>query len=70
MNFAWRNAGLNYLQASNIAARALRRVLVAEKRVETEKREHFTVKVAKWTAGKGPETSAIPSIQTRTGAEL
>ncbi|PVU98249.1 hypothetical protein BB560_005699 [Smittium megazygosporum] len=65
MNFTWRAAGLNYLQASNIAARALRRVLVAEKRAEAAKRDVMGIKVAKWTSSKAPETVEIPVLQTK-----
>ncbi|CAM1298427.1 Uncharacterised protein g2127 [Pycnogonum litorale] len=48
----WRQAGLNYLQFSQIAARLLRRALKPEKQVEAMKREESTVKATMWKDGK------------------
>ncbi|KAJ2848481.1 hypothetical protein IWW36_003275 [Coemansia brasiliensis] len=50
--FAWRAAGMNYLQYSSIAARALRRVVKPELQNEIAKREGMHIKVAKWENGR------------------
>ncbi|ORX73570.1 hypothetical protein DL89DRAFT_263618 [Linderina pennispora] len=52
MSFAWRTAGMNYLQYSSIAARALRRTVKAELQTEIAKREGMSLKYAKWESGK------------------
>lgn len=49
---AWRAAGLNYIQYSNIAARLLRRALKPEFRAEAARREESSVKFTPWKDGK------------------
>ncbi|KAL0279857.1 UNVERIFIED_CONTAM: hypothetical protein PYX00_001328 [Menopon gallinae] len=49
---AWRAAGINYIQYSNIAARMLRRALKQEKRTEALRREESHVKFTHWKDGK------------------
>lgn len=48
----WRQAGLNYIQFSSIAARIVRRVLKPEKQAEALKREESIIKVTRWKDGK------------------
>ncbi|PVU88120.1 hypothetical protein BB559_005723 [Furculomyces boomerangus] len=69
MSFAWRNAGINYLQYCNIAGRALRRVLKEEHLANAAKRDKMEVKYVKWSAGKHTETVEIPTIVTRHASE-
>ncbi|XP_044751760.1 protein stunted-like isoform X2 [Coccinella septempunctata] len=49
---AWRAAGLNYINYSNIAARILRQSLKADLRADAAKRDSSTVKITKWADGK------------------
>ncbi|GLV32100.1 stunted [Carabus blaptoides fortunei] len=49
---AWRAAGLNYVNYSNIAARLLRRALKPELRAEAAKREDSFIKFTPWKDGK------------------
>ncbi|CRL00354.1 CLUMA_CG013627, isoform A, partial [Clunio marinus] len=49
---AWRAAGLNYINYSNIAARLLRRALKPEARVAAVKRDESHIKFTPWTNGK------------------
>ncbi|KAJ1939941.1 hypothetical protein GGF37_004190 [Kickxella alabastrina] len=69
MTFAWRTAGINYLQYSNIAARALRRVIKTDLQAEIAKRQGITIKVAKWDNGKSSASVNIPAIETRAKVE-
>ncbi|KAJ1732205.1 hypothetical protein LPJ61_002159 [Coemansia biformis] len=69
MTFAWRTAGMNYLQYSSIAARALRRVVKSELKTEIAKREGVSVKYAKWTNGKAGASAPVAIIETRPQAE-
>ncbi|KAI8319503.1 hypothetical protein GQ54DRAFT_265218 [Martensiomyces pterosporus] len=69
MAFAWRAAGINYLQYSNIAARALRRVAKAELQTEIAKREGVNIRYAKWENGKANTAAPVPIIETRPKAE-
>jgi F-type H+-transporting ATPase subunit epsilon len=48
----WRIAGLNYLQFSRIAARAMRRGLKPEAKAEALLQEKGLIKKTKWEAGK------------------
>ncbi|KAI9342492.1 mitochondrial F1F0-ATP synthase subunit epsilon/ATP15 [Zopfochytrium polystomum] len=59
MTAFWREAGLSYLQASNIAAAALRRAVKAEVRVQALKREDQMLKMAKWSNGKQGENKLL-----------
>nr|CAD7454508.1 unnamed protein product [Timema tahoe] len=49
---AWRAAGLNYVNYSNIAARLLRKALKPELRADAAKREESTVRFTPWKDGK------------------
>jgi len=48
----WRVAGMNYLQYSQVAARAVRSALKEEFRVPAKQRSTHTLKTAKWENGK------------------
>lgn len=50
MAFAWRNV-FTYNRYAGVAARAVRRVLKENKRLEAEKRNSATVRVSKWKDG-------------------
>jgi len=50
MAFPWRNV-FTYNRYSAIAAKALRRVLKENKRLEAEKRDLATVRVSRWKNG-------------------
>ncbi|PIA17506.1 hypothetical protein COEREDRAFT_80510 [Coemansia reversa NRRL 1564] len=69
MSFAWRAAGMNYLQYSSIAARALRRVAKVELQTEIAKREGMLLKFAKWEGGKSGAYNSVPTIETRHKAQ-
>ncbi|KYN21499.1 ATP synthase subunit epsilon, mitochondrial [Trachymyrmex cornetzi] len=49
---AWRQAGLNYINYSQIAARLVRQALKADLRVEAAKRDEVNVKFTEWKDGK------------------
>ncbi|XP_063925842.1 protein stunted isoform X2 [Zophobas morio] len=49
---AWRAAGLNYINYSNIAARLLRQALKPEVRAEAAKRNETHIRITKWVDGK------------------
>ncbi|XP_076272935.1 protein stunted-like isoform X2 [Rhynchophorus ferrugineus] len=49
---AWRQAGLNYINYSSIAARLLRQALKADVRAEALKRTDSHIKITKWEDGK------------------
>nr|XP_018897558.1 PREDICTED: ATP synthase subunit epsilon, mitochondrial-like isoform X1 [Bemisia tabaci] len=55
---AWRAAGLNYIQYSNIAAKIVRRVLKPEFKADAAKREDSHVKFTAWKDGKPEKPSA------------
>ncbi|KAJ2233066.1 cysteinyl-tRNA synthetase [Coemansia sp. RSA 485] len=59
----------NYLQYSNIAARALRRVVKPQLQSEVAKREGVSIKYAKWDNGKAGASSPLPIIETRPKVE-
>ncbi|KAJ1835416.1 hypothetical protein LPJ63_001161 [Coemansia sp. RSA 2711] len=69
MTFAWRAAGMNYLQYSSIAARALRRVAKSELQPEIAKRQGMGIKAAKWENGKSGLPTPVSTIETRPRAE-
>ncbi|XP_071443911.1 protein stunted-like isoform X2 [Hetaerina americana] len=48
----WRQAGLNYIRYSSIAARLVRQALKPEFRAEAAKREESTIKFTEWKDGK------------------
>ncbi|XP_071556897.1 protein stunted isoform X1 [Temnothorax nylanderi] len=49
---AWRQAGLNYINYSQIAARLVRQALKADLRTEAVKRDEVNVKFTQWKDGK------------------
>ncbi|XP_026486214.1 protein stunted-like isoform X2 [Vanessa tameamea] len=49
---AWRQAGLNYINYSNIAAKILRRSLKPELRTEALRRDDSHVRITPWTDGR------------------
>nr|ABD98778.1 putative mitochondrial ATP synthase epsilon chain [Graphocephala atropunctata] len=49
---AWRAAGLNYIQYSNIAAKLVRRALKVELRAEAARRDESFVRFTPWKDGK------------------
>ncbi|KAL0892053.1 hypothetical protein ABMA27_015275 [Loxostege sticticalis] len=49
---AWRQAGLNYINYSNIAAKMLRRSLKPDLRTEALRRDASHVRITPWTDGK------------------
>jgi hypothetical protein len=61
MAFAWRNI-FTYNRYSGIAARAIRRSLKENKRLEAERRTTSTVRVSKWKDG-------VQGEQQRLGSE-
>ncbi|XP_066156825.1 protein stunted isoform X1 [Euwallacea fornicatus] len=54
---AWRAAGLNYINYSNIAAKVLRQALKADLRADAAKRNDSHIKVTKWQDGKPIKTT-------------
>ncbi|KAJ2372792.1 cysteinyl-tRNA synthetase [Coemansia sp. RSA 2607] len=59
----------HYLQYSNIAARALRRVVKPQLQAEVAKRETVAIKYAKWDNGKAGVSTAVPIVETRAKVE-
>ncbi|XP_011299294.1 ATP synthase subunit epsilon, mitochondrial-like isoform X1 [Fopius arisanus] len=49
---AWRQAGLNYINYSQIAAKLVRQALKAEFKASAAKREESNVKFTSWKDGK------------------
>ncbi|XP_054277042.1 protein stunted-like isoform X2 [Macrosteles quadrilineatus] len=49
---AWRAAGLNYIQYSNIAAKLLRRALKPAAKTDAMKRDESFVRFTPWKDGK------------------
>ncbi|XP_025989064.1 protein stunted isoform X2 [Solenopsis invicta] len=49
---AWRQAGLNYINYSQIAARLVRQALKADFRAEAVKRDEVNVRFTQWKDGK------------------
>ncbi|XP_055618537.1 protein stunted-like isoform X2 [Toxorhynchites rutilus septentrionalis] len=52
---AWRAAGLNYINYSNIAARLLRKALKPDLRAQASRRDDSHIRFTKWINGK-PES--------------
>ncbi|RKU43986.1 ubiquinol-cytochrome c reductase core subunit 1 [Coniochaeta pulveracea] len=52
MVFAWKAAGLTYNRYLAVAARAVRRSLKEEKRLQAERRGEQELRFAKWQNGK------------------
>ena len=55
---AWRAAGLNYIQYSNIAARVVRQALKKEFQADAAKREETSVRFTQWKDGKPTKVAA------------
>ncbi|XP_017880128.1 protein stunted-like isoform X1 [Ceratina calcarata] len=55
---AWRQAGLNYINYSQIAARVVRQALKADLRTEAGKRDEVSVKITQWKDGR-PATERL-----------
>ncbi|XP_049293259.1 protein stunted-like [Anopheles funestus] len=55
---AWRAAGLNYINYSNIAARLVRKALKPELRAQAARREESHIALTKWQNGKPVEKIA------------
>ncbi|XP_039436296.1 protein stunted-like [Culex pipiens pallens] len=55
---AWRAAGLNYINYSNIAANLLRRALKSELREQAARRDVTSIKFTKWANGKPEKVAA------------
>ncbi|TGZ56728.1 ATP synthase subunit epsilon, mitochondrial [Temnothorax longispinosus] len=53
---AWRQAGLNYINYSQIAARLVRQALKTDLRTEAAKRDEVNVKFTQWKDGKPVST--------------
>ncbi|XP_031366451.1 protein stunted-like isoform X2 [Apis dorsata] len=49
---AWRQAGLNYINYSQIAAKLVRQALKSEFRAEALKRDETNIKFTQWKDGK------------------
>ncbi|XP_078037179.1 protein stunted isoform X2 [Augochlora pura] len=49
---AWRQAGLNYINYSQIAARLVRQALKSDVRAEAAKRDDANIKFTAWKDGK------------------
>ncbi|XP_011299295.1 ATP synthase subunit epsilon, mitochondrial-like isoform X2 [Fopius arisanus] len=54
---AWRQAGLNYINYSQIAAKLVRQALKAEFKASAAKREESNVKFTSWKDGKPIKTT-------------
>ncbi|KAK2732318.1 hypothetical protein FQN55_004260 [Onygenales sp. PD_40] len=59
MAFAWKAAGLSYNRYLAIAARAVRRSLKEEARIQAERRGVMDLKFAKWENGKQGEVKNL-----------
>nr|XP_034175178.1 protein stunted-like isoform X1 [Osmia lignaria] len=49
---AWRQAGLNYINYSQIAAKLVRQALKSDLKVEALKRDETSIKFTQWKDGK------------------
>ncbi|XP_044587879.1 protein stunted isoform X2 [Cotesia typhae] len=54
---AWRQAGLNYINYSQIAAKLVRQALKTEFRTAAAKRDDTSVKFTHWKEGKPVKTT-------------
>lgn len=61
MAFAWRNV-FTYNRYAAIAARAIRRSLKENKRLDSEKRNHSMVRVSKWKDGVQGEQKRLGTV--------
>ncbi len=58
----WRQAGVNYIRYSQIAAKAVRKCLKPEMRAEAAKREGSTLKFTKWDQGKPIKGAKVADV--------
>uniref|UniRef100_A0A182KG83 Mitochondrial ATP synthase epsilon chain n=1 Tax=Anopheles christyi TaxID=43041 RepID=A0A182KG83_9DIPT len=63
---AWRTAGLNYINYSNIAANLLRKALKPELRTQAIRRDASHIKFTKWQNGR-PEKGFAVMIRNPLG---
>jgi F-type H+-transporting ATPase subunit epsilon len=61
MAFAWRNI-FTYNRYSGIAARAIRRALKEDKRLEAERRNTSSVRVSRWKDGVQGEQKRLGTV--------
>ncbi|XP_012279273.1 protein stunted-like isoform X2 [Orussus abietinus] len=54
---AWRQAGLNYINYSQIAAKILRQALKSNLRAEALKRDESSIRFTQWKDGKPAKTN-------------
>ncbi|KAJ3189357.1 hypothetical protein HDU85_002986 [Gaertneriomyces sp. JEL0708] len=66
MSFYWREAGMTYLQYTNIASKALRSVLKEQVKVQALRREEQYVKAAVWASGKQGESKIVDPSGNKT----
>ncbi|XP_046397514.1 protein stunted-like isoform X1 [Ischnura elegans] len=57
----WRQAGVNYIRYSTIAARLVRQALKPEFRAEAAKREESSIKFTNWKDGKPDRAKPVSS---------
>nr|QVD39528.1 Protein stunted [Schistocerca gregaria] len=60
---AWRQAGLNYINYSTIAARLVRQALKPEFRAEAMKREESFIRYTPWKDGKPQKHLTTPAAE-------
>ena len=58
----WRQAGLNYLQFSRVAAKAVRKCLKPELQTEAVMKKESDLKVTKWLDGKASKETKTISL--------
>ncbi|PGH05998.1 F-type H+-transporting ATPase subunit epsilon [Blastomyces parvus] len=68
MAFAWKAAGLTYNRYLAVAARAVRRSLKEEPRLQAERRGQMELKFAKWENGKQGDMKNLAAVQAETTA--
>ncbi|OAX77733.1 hypothetical protein ACJ72_07965 [Emergomyces africanus] len=68
MAFAWKAAGLTYNRYLAIAARAVRRSLKEEPRLQAERRGQMDLKFAKWENGKQGDVKNLATEQAADAA--
>ncbi|KAL2116325.1 hypothetical protein VTJ04DRAFT_8492 [Mycothermus thermophilus] len=69
MTFAWKAAGLTYNRYLAVAARAVRRSLKEEKRLQAERRGQQDLRFAKWTNGKQGEVRNLAEANAQAAVE-
>ncbi|CAK9820537.1 Protein stunted [Anthophora plagiata] len=66
---AWRQAGLNYINYSQIAARVVRKALKPDFKTEAMKRDEVNVKFTQWKDGK-PITIFLLQLKSNSDKHL